>query len=330
MPNQIIPVQWGKPLRKSEVNTIDKVNELVDFINNSDIHELDLIASDQGREVVTGTSTQLAQLEVYGESVQDGTPTPDNPVPVEVVSGTVNLQIGETVTPIDLQGHTLASLPDGTRDVLRVDSTGRVWIEKNTYLTTLGTFTFNISSPEQHIFRSRQFGNNPAPYAPYGGATTIGLSSGYEPIGYAPLSASDNGKFAIGGAYIGEVLVVIDFRYSTLEEFAAATANTQLLYKLYEPQTIELGTINPPAIPSGSVVEIIATLQPEFTLAWFTENGLPLAVNDMRDYVDAKINEVNARIDELHGITRANLEVQSIPVDDSENENDTEVTENER
>ena len=182
--------------------------------------------------------------------------------------GCVGLQIGETVTPIDLQGHTLASLPDGTRDVLRVDSTGRVWIEKNTYLTTLGTFTFNVSSPEQHIFRSRQFGNNPAPYAPYGGATTIGLSSGYEPKGYAPLSASDNGKFAIGGAYIGEVLVVIDFRYSTLEEFAAATANTQLLYKLYEPQTIELGTIELPELTQTCELAIYASLDPEWQIEY--------------------------------------------------------------
>ena len=44
--------------------------------------------------------------------------------------GCIGLQVGETITPIDLQGNVLASLPDGTKDVLTVDSVGHVVIEK--------------------------------------------------------------------------------------------------------------------------------------------------------------------------------------------------------
>ena len=42
-----------------------------------------------------------------------------------------------TQTPIDLQGHTLHSLPDGTRDELHVDSSGAVGIESETVVTVL-------------------------------------------------------------------------------------------------------------------------------------------------------------------------------------------------
>lgn len=44
--------------------------------------------------------------------------------------GSIGLEIGSTVTPIDLQGNVLASLPDGTRDVLTVDSVGHCVLTK--------------------------------------------------------------------------------------------------------------------------------------------------------------------------------------------------------
>lgn len=463
MPNQIIPVQWGKPLRKSEVNTLDKVNELIDFINNSSIHELDLIASDAGREIVTGTSTQLARLEVYGESVQGGTPTPDNPVPVQVVGGrnlipypyaassgtysgvtatinedgrislsgtatanvylnliaqesaitlgagsytlsavgltdsinmtlghivggsgqyltavtaaaptrtitftdteqifgyvyipsgeTVNttlaiqleagthatpytpygcigLQSGETVTPIDLQGHTLASTPSGRMGILNIDGVGIVEITSKTQRSTIVSVGTMAGTGNQR-------------YASLTPATPLTNWASY-----ADMIADTRNETMF--AYCtkcghAEGALNVQKTWNSLYAYAPAEIATQELFNSLigaefvvpsPTQTIELGTITPPTIPSGSVVKINATLQPEFALTWFTENGLPLVIDDMRDYVDAKINEVNARIDELHGITRASLEVQSIPVDDLENENtendETEVTENER
>lgn len=77
----------------------------------------------------TGAAT-IRSLVVEGKSVQDGTPTPSAPVPIVSVgptSGTsIALCCGDpvgtyTTTPIDLQGHALRSLPDGTHDELRVE-----------------------------------------------------------------------------------------------------------------------------------------------------------------------------------------------------------------
>ena len=61
--------------------------------------------------------------------------------------GSIALQIDESITPIDLQGNVLASLPDGTRDVLRVDSAGRVWIDSfTTYCVLTGADIEGINS----------------------------------------------------------------------------------------------------------------------------------------------------------------------------------------
>ena len=42
-----------------------------------------------------------------------------------------------SVTPVDLSGHQLRSLPDGTRDVLAVDGSGAVSVEENAMLVSL-------------------------------------------------------------------------------------------------------------------------------------------------------------------------------------------------
>lgn len=41
MANGIIPLQWGKELRPSAVNSLDKINEVIHFINQSDIPQID-------------------------------------------------------------------------------------------------------------------------------------------------------------------------------------------------------------------------------------------------------------------------------------------------
>lgn len=84
---------------------------------------------------------------------------------VQIVPGTnavpyishdsIALTVGDTATPISLQGNVLASLPDGTKDVLRVDGVGHCVLEKrvshiasyngesvgNVYISTTGELT---------------------------------------------------------------------------------------------------------------------------------------------------------------------------------------------
>jgi hypothetical protein len=57
-------------------------------------------------------------------------------------------------------------------------------------------------------------------------------------MGYGPISASDNYKFAIGDS-INPLLVIIDFNYSTAEDFKLAINGVKLVYPLATP--IEIG-----------------------------------------------------------------------------------------
>ena len=119
--------------------------------------------------------------------------------------GCIGLQIGNTVTPIDLKGNVLASLPDGTHDVLNIDSAGHKLIEKNT--------------------------------------------------GYI---VSYNGE-SVGDVYI-----------STTGELSTGAS---VYYKLATTATIDMGYITPPAIASGSVISILATLTPTITPTWWTSRA---------------------------------------------------------
>lgn len=78
---------WRKKLRTSAANNLDKINEIIDYINTSDISPVMLSDSASGRSVVAGRASSLKSLAIEGESVQDGTPTPDAPVEVQTVKG---------------------------------------------------------------------------------------------------------------------------------------------------------------------------------------------------------------------------------------------------
>lgn len=428
MANQIIPLVWEKPLRKSAVNTLDKVNELVDFINDSDIHEFSFIERGTGESVQTGTSTQLADLTVYGKSVQDGTPTPDNPVPVQVVGGynllkfqtasqyTVNsdgtitlnstggfnikfdalpegkywvyarivsgsasgtnlltvagityyyddlgtskqfvnaiapsqiwvsgnanftvgttleimltanqctafapydsigLQIGETVTPIDMQGHTLAGLPDGTRDELDIDAAGVKTIGQRVGVVDLGTLTWTYDASTARFIAA--IASKAECTATADGIRLACANYAARTPTYFSAPSSSFGADVMSECYSSghrQQIMVADARYTDAATFKAAMSGVLLYYELAEPQTIELGYITPPAIPSGSVVSIDATLTPTIDLAWWTEEALPQVIDSLKGYVDSKIAEVNTRIDTLHGVSPAYTQIINSP-----------------
>ena len=66
--------------------------------------------------------------------------------------------------------------------------------------------------------------------------------------------------------------------------------NPLTLYVKYAtPQTIDLDYITPPAIPSGSIVTVSASLTPTFDLACWTEHASELA-----DTTAALANEISS------------------------------------
>lgn len=268
--------------RNSIANNLDKINELVDWVN-LDTH---LYASASGERVMVDGASSVKGLTIDGRSIQDGTPTPDTPVPVQVVEGPLSLVIGDASVAINLQGNTLASLPDGTRDELHVNSAGHVWIEKRvgqiltpTNISSVNNLTQVTDGARWNIdvdgLASEEIPN--------------GSTNGY--CSHTPFSRT----LALGSlgshvfTFAGKVYYIIEGDFTT--STAVTWVNTHqmtIIYPLATPQTIDLGYIDPPAIPSGSVVTISASLTPEFTLEWWVDSGITTLVNDMIAYVDYK------------------------------------------
>ena len=275
--------------RNSIANNLDKINELIDWVN-LDTH---LYASASGDRVTADDASSLKGLTVDGRSVQDGTPTPDSPVAVQVVEGPLSLVIGDASVAINLQGNTLASLPDGTHDELHIDSAGRVTVEKLVALldSTTGetwTTTGQINNAGLSVMQAdvemrdgiRQETVSRYAFSNIGIQDTNFANTVVEGFGANSSTASrrvywryDPGETAPSVA-------------NGIERMAELGAN--LYYPRLNPVTIDLGYIDPPAIPSGSVVTISASLAPTFTLEWWVDDGITALVDDLIAYVDYK------------------------------------------
>lgn len=97
----------------------------------------------------------LRKLKLYGKSVQNGEPTPDNPVEIKTVPSEFDItSCGENLTPYlgtttpitlrDTEGklHYPASLPDGTRDEADLD--GGESVERVNIATLDGTIGVSV------------------------------------------------------------------------------------------------------------------------------------------------------------------------------------------
>ena len=171
--------------------------------------------------------------------------------------GCIGLQIGETITPIDLQGHTLASLPGGTRDVLRVDSTGNV-----TLLQNVGV---------KHIEDVRWLGgsNNFAYAALPGVASMLEAQTPLKAICDRFTYSYNQDSYRVSG---NNAIFVPGNEFVATDAASAAnwfsTHETYVYYLLAEPQTIELGTIELPELTNPCELAIYVSLDPEWAIEY--------------------------------------------------------------
>lgn len=192
--------------------------------------------------------------------------------------GCIGLQIGSTVVPIDMQGNVLASLPDGTRDVLGVDSAGHCVLTKRT-----GTITFNGSETWYAGGNSgKRYSSKINDMLPETSNSTLvnAYCNRFQ-------RASNNGTwtasapgFSIEMELTPPALFIAPDS-SLANDVSAfkswlASNQTTVVYPLATPTTIDLGTIDPPAIPSGSSLSIDATLTPTINAEWWSEHAAPI------------------------------------------------------
>ena len=177
------------------------------------------------------------------------------------VSGTykVMLNRGETVdewepsavtsTPIDLQGHTLNALPDGTRDELHIDGGGNVVLEKR-----VGSVD-NTNSFEAYGAIPPCFGCSDASYAMAGNGRNV-LANGLKFVLGGGTRQWPN--YAVGlASNVGITRVYVkgaedDATASDLKD-TMESVNALVLYPLAEPQTIDLGKVYLSPVSSGQL-----------------------------------------------------------------------------
>ena len=158
-----------------------------------------------------------------------------------------------TTTPIDLQGHTLNALPDGTRDELHIDGGGNVVLEKRTYVLDFdGTEYWRLYSGSSRA----NLTINDITMA-YGGtehSETNAFSDKLPALTPAQTWFNNNG-FSVephNFAAFRSGMTGIDGFKSWLQ-----TNNMNAVVGLATPQTIDLGTIDLPKLRKKPLVNNI-------------------------------------------------------------------------
>jgi len=273
--------------------------------DNQSVHHLFNLASVTER---TARFTNNAIVQTVYIVVQENT-TIDCVLQVQLEAGTtatpyvpygsIGIVVGDTATPINLQGNTLASLPDGTRDELLVDSAGHCVIEKNIYAITLNggaqeSWTDGASGRRKTL--------NLVGIAPT--IRNVGSNSVVPSIisnRFVSVSAGASYASSIGVSQntIG-TSIYINLRGSEAVsmtdwiDWLAANPVT-VYYPLETPQTIDLGYIDPPAIPEdGATVSVSSSITPVIDVSWW-ENGAAAIASAISKLMD-EIKSLKAQI----------------------------------
>lgn len=210
-----------------------------------------------------------------------------------------------TSTPVDLQGHQLRSLPDGTRDELSVDSAGNVTLTQR-----VGSVTFDGSSDETWTANTSR-GNNIfyTPVPDRLGATLV-QSNRFEQIASIGSITGTEGKIYTNHTVANQV-----FNFSLpssvtsvalLRTWLAANP-TEVIYPLASPVSVDLGTIAMPQVSDGSTVWLSASMAVEATYtAWMPNSeALRSSISQTADGVLATISQSYATKDEVATLVRA-------------------------
>lgn len=152
---------------EAAIEAIGDISELAVPLMSTDVrggaklgHGLRISAERLGVQLVDGASGEasvgadgdyLHALAVHGKSVQDGTPTPDNPIEVRTVGGinlldTINVFPKPTTT---YQGCTITNNGDGTYQLSGTNSVGSPWgftSSNGSLVLQAGTYTLSCSA----------------------------------------------------------------------------------------------------------------------------------------------------------------------------------------
>lgn len=237
---------------------------------------------------------------VYGASTQSGTPTPSSPVPILSVDA-LTLHAGDGTTDatewpvaIDLQGHELRGLPDGTRDELTLTPEGtayRVTLTRRTGEVTLKD-EFDPSDIGAH------YNTGGARRWNVGRVTSDNVmrpkpcmcSTGvlwYNSDTYSGAGNRDHYYFGSNSGTLYVVAMVSEVTTAVMAQWMNDNlAGATLVYPLATEQTIDLGTVALPDLPAPDVTVWAdgGSATPSLSLTY--ERDITIALADMQAEVE--------------------------------------------
>ena len=207
--------------------------------------------------VVLGLSTSTTPLNLDAQAQLEKGSTASPYVPY----GYIGLDVDGVLTAIDLDGNFLASLPDGTRDELSIDSTGAVTLTKRVGRLDMSTQTWNWQSSWLDW------------YTAYAELNCVNPST-------------DTAANALADGYVAYPATEINYAASTVTNgFALTPSGTKtriiarnndsvntptgkIYFQLATPSTIALTSITMPTVEDGSYVTVVASTTPTITAEW--------------------------------------------------------------
>ena len=213
----------------------------------------------------------------------------------------VMLQAGSTATAYEPYSSTttpipvaLRSLPDGTEDTLEVDGEGNVTLTKR-----VGEITYNGSESwgvNQNVGSGFAYTPKPSDMASGDGSASVQLMLADR---FVPKNASTGGNVYASGSNLLFYRDGSSFNPSSTAEAKAwfAANPTTVIYKLASEQTIPLGKIDLPSLPSPSFsLHVDAAVTPTLDAEWWTQGG-----GKVIDAVSTRITALEADVTELQG-----------------------------
>lgn len=246
---------------------------------------------------VSGIASE-ARLLVQAQVVDDGESVTIRDLQLELGStATAYEPPAVTTTPVDLDGHALHSLPDGTRDELRIDSTGRAVITKRVgvfeatastewreYNKKIDVYTAALSDGQR---RDGTASETPAPADFLLCSAFPCLQQNWKPVPTPPsVAISPNGNFKN------------DMLFKAPAGTQPSSYSYTMLYPLETPQEVDLPGIAMPSLASPSYVIFASSNVPaEIEAEVVKVDYLPPSDVYTKEEVDKKIEDAGGMPD---------------------------------
>lgn len=160
----------------------------------------------------------------------------------------------QNAIPIDLQGHTLRSLPDGTRDEVTVDEYGHAVLVQRVGSVDMGTLNYaRITNGTIYLFDASVSTMKTADTA------NNLMCSGYEVRNSIGYGLSNNQCTRSTGA---RELYVRNDAYTDAASFKTAMSGIEVLYALAAPQSVDLGQLDPALLPAPDLTVYVVPSAP--------------------------------------------------------------------